>query len=141
MSDNLWTALERATILTAVVTSVYSAVSWARQHRRERQLRQSIRIQLTTLDRENVRYELSIRPPRRLITRAEVLGLLGMLPSKEAGRRFSWDWLHHPEFLNDLVGIYEGESDILQIPLNDEEFSQLRLPPGDSETMVPRYEA
>ena len=125
---DLWLILDRATILLALLASGYSAFGWWRHHRSERRLQQPVPIRLISKEDGSLLYELPYRPPRRLITRAEVLGILGMIPSAEAGRRFEWAWLHQPKFMEDLEAIHHSRQHCLSIPLSASEVAQLALP-------------
>lgn len=129
---DLWLILDRFTIILALGASGYSAHSWWRHNRREKQLQQPIPIRLLSAQAHSVLYELPYQPPRRLITRGEVLGLLGMIPSAEAGKRFDWAHFHKPEFMRHLEDIHRARQHRLDIPLTTDEFSQLKLPRGTS---------
>ena len=131
MSDSTWLIIDRiATIcgLIAFLGTAYSAYQWWRHLRREKTLRQPVCIHLVRKCNGDLLYVLPFQPPRRLITRAEVLGLLGMIPSAEAGKRFEWAWLHQPEFMNHLEEIHLGLRDVLEIRITDAEFAQIAPP-------------
>lgn len=132
MSDSLWLTIDRiATFcgLLAFIGTAYSAYQWWRHLRRERQLQQPVAIRLVALEGGTQLYVLPFQPPRRIVTRAEVLGLLGMIPSAEAGKRFEWAWLHEPEFMRQLEEIHLGQRQELHIPVTEAEFAQLVTTP------------
>lgn len=126
----MWDILDKIGVvagLLAFVGTAYSAYMWVRQFKREKQLQQPVPIRLVSAEDQRLLYELPFHPSRRLVTRAEVLGLLGMIPSKEAGKRFEWAWLHNPAFMADLEDVYNSRRATLEIRLSPEEFGQLRV--------------
>lgn len=129
MSDSIWLILDRTSIFTGLLAflgTIFSVGMWLRQIFRERTLRQAIPIRLVSEDGVTLRYELPYQPVRRVITRAEVLGLLGMIPSKQ--QRFDWGWLHDPKFMKHLEEIHQGQRSSLDIPISEKEAAQLDLP-------------
>ncbi len=64
---------------------------------------------------------------RKDITRAELLGRLGMLPMVEKGKRFSIRHLSTPEFFRSLNDVAANKTDILTIPCSEEEINQFDL--------------
>lgn len=72
----------------------------------------------------NERAVLPLDLPRADVTRAEVLGRLGMLEMKEKGKRFALSHLSSRKFLRDLNNIKHGKSSVLEIPCSEEEFFQ-----------------
>lgn len=81
----------------------------------------------------NIRYggqrlELPIELRREDLTRAEVLGRIGMIPMRTKGQRFSLAYLNTPGFLQQLNQIAEGPRDaVLEIPCTEEKFAQFDL--------------
>ena len=127
MSDSAWQILDRATIVTGILAflgTAYSAFRWWQHQRRQRELEKAVPIRLIREDGRE--YPLPYEPPRRTVTRAEVLGLLGMIPSRQ--QRFDWAWLHDARFMQHLDEIHRGSRDTLQIPVTMAEFAQLDLP-------------
>jgi hypothetical protein len=62
---------------------------------------------------------------RRGLARAELLGRIGMLPMREAGRRFSLSFLASAEFLAQLDAAQAASgAATITIPCSDEEFQQ-----------------
>jgi hypothetical protein len=64
---------------------------------------------------------------RKDVTRAEILGRLGMIPMKEAGKRFSLKGISSPEFLTQVNSIAEGKIDTLVINATSAEIDQFDL--------------
>lgn len=74
------------------------------------------------------RIELPVELRRAELTRAEVLGRIGMIPMKAKGQRFSLVHLSTPEFLRQINQILSSDGDsTLIIPCNAEEFEQFDL--------------
>lgn len=74
------------------------------------------------------RLELPIELRRAELTRAEVLGRIGMIPMKSKGQRFTLNYLSTREFLIQINQILEGNGDsILTIPCSEIEFQQFDL--------------
>lgn len=124
----MWEQLDRISIVAGLVGffgTVYSAIMWMRHFRREKRLNQPVPIRLVSQGDWEPLHTLPFEPTRRIVTRAEVLGLLGMIPSRQ--QRFDWKWLHHPEFMRHIEEVHRGERDSLEIPLSPTEFGQLDL--------------
>jgi hypothetical protein len=127
----MWETLDKlGTILglLAFVGTAYSALKWWQHQRREKVLAHRIPIRLTAMEDGKILYEFPFQPPRRTVTRAEVMGLFGAIPSAEAGKRFEWGWPHRPEFMLHLEEIHRGSRHTLEIPLTAEEFDQIKVP-------------
>jgi len=74
------------------------------------------------------RLELPVELRRAELTRAEVLGRIGMLPMKTPGARFSLGYLNNPDFFRQISAIMVGTDDAtLTIPCKQEEFEQFDL--------------
>ncbi|MBP7951806.1 MAG: hypothetical protein KA004_19345 [Verrucomicrobiales bacterium] len=111
--------------LLAFLGTAYSAWRWWRHQRREKVLDMPIPIRLVDGESGRTLLELPHQPPRRNVTRAEVLGLLGMIPSRQ--QRFDWRHLHSPQFMTQLNEVYRGRRGELSIPVTAAEFAQLDL--------------
>lgn len=124
----MWELLDRIAIIAGLIGffgTAYSAFMWLRHFRREKRLNQPIPIRLVSTGKWEPLHTLPFRPVRRIVTRAEVLGLLGMIPSRQ--ERFDWTWLHNPEFMHHIEEVHSGERDSLEIPLSPDEYAQLDL--------------
>ena len=64
---------------------------------------------------------------RRDVTRAELLGRLGMVPMAQPGKRFSIRHLATPEFIRGVNAIADGETSSLVIPVTVDELEQFDL--------------
>ena len=69
--------------------------------------------------------ELPVELRRAELTRAEVLGRIGMIPTKEKGKRFSIGYLNTHEFLDQINKINESDGEgLLTIPCKKNEYEQ-----------------
>lgn len=72
--------------------------------------------------------ELPVELRRFEATRAEILGILGMIPMVQKGQRFSLSYLGRAEFLHQINQIASGTGDgLLTIPCTAEEFAQFDM--------------
>lgn len=68
---------------------------------------------------------LDLEMIRAEVSRAEVLGRLGMLPMASKGQRFSIAWLSSREFLQELARIRDGVgNDVIRVKVSASEFDQ-----------------
>lgn len=128
MSESAWQLLDRIAIvagLLAFLGTAYSAFKWWQHQRRQHELEKPVPIKLVDAKSGRVLLELPHQPPRRSVTRAEVLGLLGMIPSRQ--QRFDWAWLHDARFMHHLEAVHRGQRHVLEIPVTPEEFAQLDM--------------
>lgn len=118
-----------------ILGAVFALFAWwqARQIR-EDQLKERIRqnqlVQIK-LQHGNQSYDLPVLQLRRgELTRAEVLGRIGMIPMKgrEKGKRFEIRYVNTAEFLQQINQILDGNKDgMLTIPCTEQEFAQFDL--------------
>ena len=126
LSESTWLCLDRISIVCGILAflgTAYSVFRWWRHQQRERQLREPVVIRLVAEQGGRQLLELPYMPTRRTVTRAEVLGLLGMIPSRQ--QRFDWKWLLKPQFMQHIEEIHSGTRNVLEIPITEEEFRQL----------------
>ena len=126
MSDSAWQILDRIGIVCGIFAfagTTYSAFRWWQHQRRQKELETPVSIRLMSVENRRLLLELPHQPPRRSVTRAEVLGLLGMIPSRQ--QRFDWGWLHDARFMRHPEEVHRGKIHALEIPVTDEEFAQL----------------
>ncbi len=128
MSESSWLLLDRLGIVCGILAFLgtgYSAFRWWRHQRREKELHEPVPVRLVDAESGRLLLELPHQPPRRTVTRAEVLGLLGMIPSRQ--QRFDWGWLHDAQFMRHLEEVHRGHRHVLEIPVTAEEYAQLDL--------------
>lgn len=115
-----------------ILGAIFALFAWLkslqiqRELRREQQrLRQQIKVVLS-YGPQTLALPVHIR--RSELTRAEVLGRIGMLPMQTPGARFSLGATSTPEFLRRLDEIVDADGDTtLTIPCTKEEFEQFAL--------------
>lgn len=118
--------------LVGLLAAFFSFMAWLKARRVQRDLqnekaRQSKKITVT-LQHGGNKIELPVELRRAELTRAEVLGRLGMIPMKTKGSRFALTYLNTPEFLKQINQIMDGNGDeVLTIPCTQEEFEQFDL--------------
>lgn len=64
---------------------------------------------------------------RRDVSRAELLGRIGMLPMRQKGARFSIRAMSTPAFMQTVNAVVEGTTDTLVIPVTRQELEQFEL--------------
>lgn len=118
--------------LIGILGALFALFAWlkARQvqqelaHEQQRQ-RRKITVALSYGARS---IELPVQIRRAELTRAEVLGRIGMLPMRSPGARFSLSATNTPEFLRRIDEIAGGDGDTtLSIPCTQAEFEQFAL--------------
>ena len=115
--------------LASILAFVWAVLAWKQSKKvakkmefEKNRLNKKIKV---TLQHGGDKRELPIKLRRTDVTRAEVLGRLGMVPMKENGKRFSLSYLNTSEFLDAIVKITENDGDDhLLIPCNEGEFYQ-----------------
>ncbi|MEK7729072.1 MAG: hypothetical protein AAB354_11715 [candidate division KSB1 bacterium] len=118
--------------LVGLLAALFSLLAWlkARRIQKDQQAekaRQSKNITVT-LQYGGKKIELPVELRRAELTRAEILGRLGMIPMKKTGGRFALAYLNTPEFFKQVHQIMDGNGDaVLTIPCTEEEFVQFDL--------------
>jgi hypothetical protein len=118
--------------IISIISTVFSILAWInswqvnrRLKREQRRQNKKIKIELICGSKS---YELPGEIRRAEFSRAEVLGLLGMIPMKVKGQRFVLGYLNTPKFRFRFNEILEGGNDtILQISCNEEEYNQFEF--------------
>ncbi len=119
--------------IIGILGAVFALFAWrqARQLRedlKQEQTRQNqvVQVELRQGDRTYALPVLQLR--RGELTRAEILGRIGMVPMKKKGQRFEIRYTNTAEFLKQINQILDGKVDsILTIPCTDNEFEQFDL--------------
>lgn len=136
MIESLWLNLDRATILTAAVSAVLSGLAWLQStellkiNRISAERRKAaITIRLATVVDGNTKtLDLPYKPRRDQLSRAEVVGILGLYYGE---RRFSPAVLRPILENESLSRVIEGRLDdstsdeVLEIPVDAEFFSRV----------------
>ncbi|MCL4832355.1 MAG: hypothetical protein KJZ86_07940 [Caldilineaceae bacterium] len=115
--------------LIGVLGALFALGAWIQTRLLQKQIRmeeERINQKITlVLENEQQSIELPFEVRRADLTRAEVLGLIGMISMKEPGRRFSLSYLSKPEFLHKLNQILQSSGDaVLNVPCSKDEIEQ-----------------
>lgn len=119
---------------TGILGALFALLAWwqARQLRQEahaERMRQNRAVTLV-LQHGARRIELPVELRRAELTRAEILGRLGMIPMRTRGQRFSLDYLNTPDFLRQINQIASGNGPgLLTIPCTAAELDQFDIAP------------
>lgn len=100
--------LDKITIVFAFVIMCFTIYGWWQY----RKMQQPVQIVLLRAGK----YRHLITVPRKMITRQEVLGILGLF---DADSRFSIHYTTKPVFLYDIQSVYSGKKNKLVIPIKD----------------------
>lgn len=120
-----WDHLDKVGIAAALIAMCFSMMVWFNQRRKQRYDNDLIRIGLQVSD-TGLLATLKGGIRRKNLTRAEVLGLLGMLP-KRAGdtSRYCLEGLSHAVFFDELEAAQvDGTVRDVVIPCSQAEFEQ-----------------
>ncbi len=118
--------------LIGILGAIFALFAWqqARQIRQvqAQELARQNKLVRVTLHHGGRKIELPVRLRRAELSRAEILGRIGMLPMKDKGKRFSIAYVNTPEFLQQINQIIDGTTDsTLTIACTEEEFQQFDL--------------
>jgi hypothetical protein len=114
---------------------VFALLAWfntiriRRDQRREQQrLDEKVRLRLS--NREETRLiDLPGAMRRAEVTRAEVLGWIGMLPMKVKGKRYEIAYINEADFLDQLSQVQTGRGEtLLRIYCSSQELAQFAKP-------------
>lgn len=124
----MWDTIDKlATIigLISVVIAAWSAWKLRRETKRQWQKEnEQIRVILRSPTRE---ITLPVELQRGGLTRAELLGLIGMLPMQEKGKRFELCFLHTHEFSQRLAMVRNSDVDFeFVVQCSEEELEQFK---------------
>ncbi len=115
-----------------IVGAIFALMAWLESRRiranlRQEQERQNRKVTVVLQHGAN-KLELPVELRRAELTRAEVLGRLGMLPMKNKGVRFALGYVNTPEFFRSVGQVAASSGDaILTIPCSADEFAQFDL--------------
>ena len=118
--------------LIGILGAVFALFAWRQARQiREAQMQESSRLNKmvqVVLHHGDQKIELPIQLRRAELTRAEILGRIGMVPMEKRGQRFALAYLNSPEFLKQINQIVDGTGDsVLTIPCTNDEFRQFDL--------------
>ena len=115
-----------------ILSAVFALLAWQESLRTNEKLKAEKQRQDRAIkvvfhsDRQDIELPFALR--RMELTRAEVLGRIGMIPMKEKGKRYSIEYLNQPEFLDRIDQILSGYGDAtLEIPYSEQEINQFDI--------------
>jgi hypothetical protein len=129
----MWSTINDIANILGILGAGFALAAWINtqiikqtQKKEVERLSGSIKIELT---KGGKKIELPVSIPRKELTRAEVLGRIGMIPLKNKEKnRFSLSYLNTTGFIQQLNQIINGNGDgILTISCDDDEFDQFDL--------------
>jgi len=127
--------LSLAADVIGVLSGVFALLAWFNtirirrdQQREQQRLDEKVRLRLSSRDGTRVR-NLPGAMRRDEVTRAEVLGWIGMLPMKVTGKRYEIAYLNEADFLDQLSQVQTGRGEtLLRIYCTADEFAQFAKP-------------
>lgn len=119
--------------LIGIAGAVFALFAWLQARRLretiEREKQRQNRKVTVVLQSGGRSVELPVEMRRAELSRAEILGRIGMIPMHEKGARFSLSTLNTPEFWRQISQVLESDQDaLLTIPCTDAELRQFDLP-------------
>lgn len=119
--------------LIGITGAIFALLAWLQSRmlrdeiaRERERMEQEVSIKMV-LSGSNQEQEkiLPLNLKRRELTRAELLGRIGMIPMREPGRRFSLAYLSTPDFLSQInIAQVAGHVFTIIIPCSEVEFNQ-----------------
>lgn len=115
--------------IVGVAGAIFSLLAWLKAVKIKEELdkekaRQNKKVRIILQYGGSQAIELPVALRRAELARSEILGRLGMIPTKDS-KRFSLAYLNNPDFLQLIDQISEGTTEgTLVIPCTDEEIRQ-----------------
>ncbi len=115
--------------VAGAVSGIVSAVGVLFLLRDRRRLAQDVEVVLTLRAEDGSGREIALpmHLKRRDVSRPEILGRLGMVPTKARGARFALRHLSSPEFMDAINRVAEGKGSRVEILCSQEELDQFDL--------------
>jgi hypothetical protein len=120
-------SLELLANVLGVVSVAVSTAIYANQKRVEMKNNTIVSVKLILVDNS---YEVSLplKMLRKDVSRAEMLGRLGMIPMRQKGARFAIKSLFSQALMDEIIKVQLGATNVVTIPCTREEIEQFDLP-------------
>lgn len=125
--NNFFSFVGQVADLAGAVGGVFAAFGVFRLMAAEKRLKQHVQVVLKLQGEDGKSITLPLELVRRDVSRAELLGRIGMLPMREKGARFSIRAISSPATMRELNTVVEGKSSTIVIPVTGEEIEQFDL--------------
>lgn len=119
--------------LIGIIGAVVATLAWLKSRQIDKMLaneknRQNRKIKVILSVHGKGKYDLPSKIRRADLSRQEVLGRLGMIPTVNPKQRFSISYLNNPRFIDELNQLAEASSDgTLVIEVTPEELTQFDI--------------
>ena len=126
----MWDSIDKAATIIGLISVVIAAWNaWKLRRETKRQWQKESEQICVILRGSSQEIKLAVELQRGNLTRAELLGLIGLLPMKEKGNRFQIDFLSTHKFSQRLAHV--RNSDIafeFVVDCDDDELEQFKCP-------------
>jgi hypothetical protein len=120
--------LNNASSLAGLAGSVASVAVWAKLKLDEKKALEEVKVLLKLAGTDGgIEVNLPLNIIRKDVSRAEILGRMGMIPMKEKGKRFALKGLFSPDFIKQVNAVARGESNQIIIPATKAELEQFDI--------------
>lgn len=109
--------------IAGFVGAFFSVAIWVKMKLDEKKANEEINVFLELYNGDSLK-TLPLSMLRKDISRAEILGRLGMLPMGEKGKRFSIRYLADNSFIGNINDITKNKTNKLIILVNNDELNQ-----------------
>lgn len=120
--------------LLALASSSVTAVFWVKARKRQRRMNEPITLTFVYASTSNgarkTKHIFPYQPPRSSFTRAEVAGLIGLVPTIIKDKkpcRYQCKFLQSQEFFDRLESIRNGSANTLEIDFTKKELSLFKI--------------
>lgn len=117
--------LDQVTIVISAVSMLFSFLVWLKIRKQIAIDSQRIQIKIV-VPGTGISFRLWSQPERRHLTRAEVLGLIGLIP-RNCPENFKIAFLNTPQFFYNLAQVQDNNETTLRIECTKQELQQFDL--------------
>lgn len=116
-----------------IAGAVFALFAWLQTRRirteqKLKELRDNREVTIILQGSGSERYVVPVKLRRREFTRAEILGRIGMIPTREGQPRFQLRYTNTSDFLNRVNTIVSSDGDAeLIIPVRDDEWAKFEF--------------